>query len=217
MFLDGLRDALRSVLRRFKSLKDIKTWKIWSEIKNAYERWKRWRDWYKTHVQTYIDSIRKLQRQIYQQFFLPVLKIIDTLRRMSQIVGIFSPKLAAKLNSIFFRIEGALLAPLRAWQARINGLGHIMQAILTPLGYFDRATLLNSLWRDAKYLRVLARNPLAGPVTVPKVPAVPTTAENVQFVKDHTAGVKPPDSANLDADLDRFRTLIASGAELPNA
>jgi hypothetical protein len=213
MFLDGLRDALRSVLRRLKSLKDIKTWKIWAEINSAYERWKRWRDWYKTHVQTYIDSIRKLQRQIYQQFFLPVLKIIDTLRRMSQIVGIISPKLAAKLNSIFFRIEGALLAPLRAWQNRINGLGHIMQAILTPLGYFDRATLLNSLWRDAKYLRVLAQNPLAGTVPESTLPHARTTAETVQLVKDHDSGLPTDFSDEVHASVAAVRTFLANGLE----
>jgi hypothetical protein len=208
---------LGKVFKKFKDqfgpLKAFKTWKIWSEIKNAYERWKRWRDWYKKNVQTYIDSIKKLQRQIYNTFFLPVLKVIDTLRRMSQIVGIISPKLAAKLNSVFFRIEGAILAPLRVWQNRINGMNRIMQQVLTPLGYLDRATLLTSLWRDAKYLRVIARNPLAGTFPKSALPPGPTVAEQAQSVKDYLNGHPTDISADVDAGVEQFRRILTGGAE----
>jgi len=195
----------------FSPLKSLKQWKIWNEIKNAYERWKRWRDWYKKNFQTYIDSIRKLQRQIYNTFFLPVLKILDTLRRASQIVGLLNKKLAAKLNSIFFRIEGALLAPLRAWQNRINGLGHIFQAILTPLGYFDRATLLNSVWRDVGQMREILRNPL-GAAIAPGAPAsrIPIH-EQVSNVSSYLSSGSGPIADRVNTKRDTFQQLIAQG------
>lgn len=208
-----LGELLHGILEILKGIKHLKWSEIWQGVQDVVQALKDWHRWYVNNVQKPIQQARTNFRKLYDHYLRPVLSLVDTLRRISGVVGLFNKRLAAKLNGIFFRIEAALLAPLRIWQNRINSLGGMMQAILTPLGYLDRATLLNSLWRDAKYLRHIVLNPLARPSTVPNVPPVPTTTENVQFVKGYSTGIKPADSSGLDADVDAFRRLIATGAE----
>jgi hypothetical protein len=213
MDFSWLGKVFNGIIGIFKKLGNLKWSDIWRGIQDILHRLKNWYEWYKTHVQQPIQQARANFRKLFNRFIQPIIGIVDTLRRITSLVGLFNKRLAAKLNSVFFRIEAALLAPMRAFLNRINSLGHVMQAFLTPLGYFDRATLLNSLWRDAKYLRHIVLNPLAGPSVMPAVPPVPTTSENVQFVKDFGAGLPPADSSGLTADLDSFHKLIEAGVE----
>jgi hypothetical protein len=172
-FWGWLGGIFHSVVAIFAPLKNLKQWKIWNELWQLYLRVRKWLDWYRNNVHAHLQQLQALRRQIYNTFFLPILTIIDKIRRASQIVGLISPKLASKLNSIFIRIEDRILRPFQILATRFNAVAGVLRSMLTPLGYFDRATLLNSLWRDIRQLRELIRNPLRG--VIPAAPAPPQT------------------------------------------
>lgn len=211
MDFSWLLNLLVGILKRLNPLHWLRWSALWGEFQKWYATFKKWRDWYRDHIQKQIDAFRKLQRQIYTTFFLPIIRVVDTIRRLSQIVGIFNQKLAAKLNSIFFRIEGKILAPFNALVQRMNIFGSIARAILTPLGYFDRATLLNSLWRDAKYLRVLVHNPIGQILPTPPPLAAPLIADRVQTVKDYLSGAPSDFGDKVDARVAYIRNFFANG------
>lgn len=162
---DWLGGIFGSLVHIFDPLKHLKQWKIWNEISQLYLRIKKWLGWWRDHYQKQIRALQQLQRQIYDTFFKPLLTIVDTVRRISQVVGLFNRRLADRLNVAFLRVESFLLAPFNKLTSRVNAHSGILQQILTPLGYFDRATLLNSLWRDIGKLRELIRNPLGGSIS----------------------------------------------------
>ena len=206
-----LGGIFRGLLHVFDPLKAIAHWKIWAEIWKAYLKFKKWRDWYRDHVGKQIRAFQKLQRQIYDTFFVPFLKIIDTIRRISQVVGLFNRRLADRLNVMFLRVESWLLQPMNAMIKNINAQASVLQAILTPLGYFDRATLLNTLWRDIGKLRELLRNPLGGSVKDPGNVQRVATAQQVSNVTDYLKGASSPvQSAVEDALTALQRDLTAS-------
>jgi hypothetical protein len=209
MDLSWLGNLLVSVLKRLNPLHYLKWSTIWGALKSWYATFQKWRDWYKNHVQKQLDALRAMQRQFFNTWVKPLLNFIDTLRRASQIVGLFSQKLAAKLNSIFFRIEGAILAPMRALQARINTIGHIFSAFLTPLGYFDRATLLNSVWRDVRKIREIFRNPLGGTIAAGAPPPGLTVLDRTARVAEYAHAGTGPLADSVNAHVDRFLLLKA--------
>lgn len=199
MNFSWLTDLWNGVKSLLKPLLNIAHWKVWAEIWRFYLRVRRWFDWYRNNVHAHLQQLQALRRQIYNTFFLPILRIVDTIRRVSQVVGLVNHKLAAKLNSIFFRIEGAILRPFGAFANRVNVLGNVVQSILTPLGYLDRPTLLNSMWRDVGQLREILRNPLRGVILPAGVPAGKPAARMVadldQFFLDGTGPLAPALSA----------------------
>jgi hypothetical protein len=159
MDFSWLGDLFGKLLGIFNPLKNIQHWKIWAEMKAWYDRFKKWRDWYKTHVMGPMQQMQKLQRQIYNQFFKPILLLVDHIRQLTSIIGVFNKKLADKLNFQFLKVETILLSPFNAMTSRVNSLGRAFQSILTPLGYLDRGTLLNSIWRDAALVKGILHNP----------------------------------------------------------
>jgi hypothetical protein len=208
-----LGNVFKGLFSILKKLVHLKWSDLWRGLQDVLHRLKNWYGWYKTHVQQPIQQARANFKKLHDRFILPVIRMVDTIRRITSIVGLFNKRLAAKLNSVFFRIEAALLAPMRAFLNRVNSLGGIMRQFLTPLGYFDRATLLTSLWRDAKYLRVLARHPLAGTMPKAALSPGPTWAEQTQAVKDHANGIPSYISPSVDIAVSKFHKLIDAGVE----
>lgn len=175
-WLGGLFDRL---LGFFNPLKAIQHWKIWLELKNWYERFKKWRDWYKQHVQTPFANIQKLQRQLFDTYMRPLLDLVDHIRQLTSIIGIFNRKLANQLNFMFLRVEGFLLEPFNAMGQRVNALGGGLAGIITQLGYLDRGTLLNSIWRDAGLIKEILRNPYEQHPAAAATPPAPTLHDSI--------------------------------------
>jgi hypothetical protein len=209
MDFSWLGNIFNGIIGIFKKLGNLKWSDIWRGLQDVLHRLKNWYEWYKTHVQGPIQQARANFKKLHDRFILPVIRMVDTIRRITSIVGLFNKRLAAKLNSVFFRIEGALLAPMRAFLNRINSLGRVMQAFLTPLGYFDRATLLNSVWRDIGHIREIFRNPLGGSIVASgPAPRVPI-GEQVSNLNAYFQSDSGPLASAADAKVDVFNQNLA--------
>lgn len=208
MDLGWLGDLLHGLLHVFSPLKSIAHWKIWVQIYDVYKRLKGWEDWYKKHILSQMQKWQALQHQLFNQFVAPILRIVDLVRRITGVVGIFNRALADRLNLMFLRVEGYLLLPFNKMTARVNSLGAIFRTILTPLGYFDRATLLNSIWRDIGLLATLIRNPLGG--TIAKGTSVPPPPIPLRFgyMTDYLQGNSSPIQADVDGSVKYVQTLL---------
>lgn len=168
MDFSWLGDLFGGIIQIFKPLTAIAHWKIWAAIWDLIQRFRSWYKWYQQNVQKRMQAIRALYQHYFNTYVAPVLKIIDLIRRITGAVGIINKKLAAKLNVMFLRVEGFIVAPFAKAIARINQIQNVFSGFLTPLGYLDRFTLLNSVWRDIGSLAELLRNPLGG--TTPTSP-----------------------------------------------
>jgi hypothetical protein len=204
-----LGELFKGVLEILKGIVHLKWSEIWQGLQDVVQALKDWHRWYVNNVQKPIQQTKQRFRKLHDMYILPVLKIVDTLRRISGVVGLFNKRLAAKLNSIFFRIEGALLAPLRIWQNRINSLGGILRSILTPLGYLDRATLLNSVWRDIGHIREILRNPLGAAIVAAGPASRPLIAEQVADLRSYFDSGNGPLAGSLSTKVDNFQQFLA--------
>lgn len=204
-WLHTLWGGIKSIARPLLNLKGSH---IWRELAGLYARLKTWFDWYRNHVHAHIQQMQALRRQIYAQFFQPILTIIDTIRRAAQVVGLISPKLAAKLNGIFLRIEDRILRPFAVLTDRFNAVSNVLRSTLTPLGYLDRATLVNSLWRDIAHVRELLRNPIGGVIPPQPLPPTRTTAQVVADMDRYFLAGTGRFAARLDAQTQRINNTM---------
>lgn len=204
MDFSWLGGIFQAVVNLLKPLTAIKQWKIWAAIWDLYTRLRNWYRWYQQNVQKQIQAARARFNRIYDQFVLPILKIVDLIRRITGAVGIINTRLATKLNAMFLRVESYILKPLNDVNAKLNQMAQIFTGFLTPLGYLDRATLINSLWNNLADLRGLASwggtNTLAGAPVPPGVAVstmVSTTAADISG--QQTSITDPVQTALLNA------------------
>ena len=169
----------------FSPLKTLQQWRIWAELQHWYERFRRWRDWYRDHVQTPMRQMQALQRQLFDQYFRPVLVLIDHIRQITGIVAIFNRRLADRLNFYFLRVESYLLAPFNRATERTNTLARIVDSILTPSGLFDRDGILNTIWRDAALVKSILHNPYSVHPSPTPAPAVTSTSDIVSQARTY--------------------------------
>ena len=192
----------------FSSLGDLSLPKIWGDIVSVWNHLKAWRDWYQKHVLAQMKAMQALEAQIFNTWIKPVLNIIDTIRRMTGVIGIFNKALANRLNLMFERVEGYILEPFNLMVNKINAIQREFTAFLTPLGFFDRATSLNSLWRDFGHLKTLLENPFGSPQIVGSLAATPPFSEQLGYMTNALTGQPSPIQPSLDADKQYFLTLI---------
>lgn len=190
-FIYGALKALGSAISKaWHALLNIKQSGIWSALKSIYENIKRRIDWIRKYI---IDPLKREQAQlqaIWNRFFLPIVKIFQDLERIIGIIGIFDKRLAQQLDQALWKLEIKITQPILAAIQRVNALTSYLESILTLGGYFDRITLLSSIWRDAGLIRAVLHNPLQ--VSYPTPTAVATPPLNVevapfkQFLTDGT-------------------------------
>jgi hypothetical protein len=209
MDFSWLTNIFHGILKVFNPLKALKHWKIWAELKAWYTRFKKWRDWYRDHVLKPMRQMQQMQRQIYNQFFRPMLSLVDHIRRLTSIIGLFNRKLANKLNLYFLRVETFLLTPFNAMTRRTNLLGRAIQGVLTPLGYLDRGTLLNSVWRDAGLVKGILNNPFDQHPAAATLPPEPTTADNVAAAKQYLSNGTGRFAEDVDSSVLKFKAMLA--------
>ena len=208
MDFSWLTNILSGLVKVFKPLAAIKHWKVWAAIWDLIQRLRTWYKWYQQNVQARMRAILALYNRLYQRFVAPILKIVDTIRRLTGVVGIFNRKLAAKLNTLFLRVEGYLLAPLNAVVRKINAMERIFSGFLTPLGYLDRATLLNSFWRDIGHLKELWRNPFSLTFPTPATPARAPLSTSVAPLTAYLAGQSSPLQPRVDFAIEEIRVSL---------
>jgi hypothetical protein len=205
-----LGDLFHGVMDVFRHLTKIKFSRIWKAIFDLVQRVRGWYQWYQHNVQQPMRAARQNFRQLYDKFVLPILKIVDLVRRITGIVGLFNKRLAGKLNLLFLRIEQNMLLPLQLYNKRFDDIAHIFSGFLTPLGYLDRATLLNSVWRDVRHIREILRNPMLATTPPGNLPPPQTAAQRAGLVIDYLHGRPSPISAGANASFDAFKAQLGA-------
>lgn len=208
-WLGGLFD---NFLHLFNPLKAIKHWRIWEEVWKLYIKLKAWRDWYRDHILKREQMMQELQRKIFDTFFKPIITIVDDIRRFSGVVGVFNKGLASRLNLMFLRVEGYLLLPMNTGFSRINMLGGIFGGFLTRLGYLDRATMLNSIWRDFGLLRGILYNPFGGVIGGISTTPGPEFDVMTGWISDYLGGQQSPIGASVDGQYTDLLNFLGEKA-----
>lgn len=208
MDFSWIGDVFSGILKIFSPLKAVAHWAIWGDLKAIWLHLKAWRDWYRKHVLAQMQALQALERQIFNTWIRPVLNIIDTIRRMTGAIGIFNKALANRLNLMFLRVEGYILEPFNLLISKINKIQNEFTAFLTPLGYFDRATSLNSLWRDFGHLKTLLENPFGSPQIIGSLAPTPPFDQQVKYLTDYATGAASPIAQSIDPQMSYFLNLI---------
>jgi hypothetical protein len=184
----GVLDALRALLRGDWS-------RLWHDIVNA---WKVLREWataiYKT-IYGPIDQMRRNIQKLYDTFWKPVIDVIDKMRRITQVIGIFDRKLAQRLDQRLWALEGKILAPITAMYTRLNSISSYFTAVITAMGLIDRAVLVKSIQRDCADIWHVLINPTNQQPAPTKAAPLPTPSqindEYQQYVQTGTGNFQP--------------------------
>ncbi|MGH9487143.1 MAG: hypothetical protein ACRD04_06075 [Terriglobales bacterium] len=208
MDLSWLGNLFGSFLGIFKPLAQITHWQIWSAIWDLINRLRSWYKWYQTNVQANMKRMRALYDHYFNTFVAPILKIVDTIRRMTAIVGLVNHKLATQLNTMFERIEGYILLPFNTVIQHINTMQRMFGAFLTPLGYLDRATLINSFWRDLVGLKSIWSNPFNTTFTDSPVPPPQPINTAVSDISQTVQGKQTEISDDVSTNVSTVKQLI---------
>jgi len=167
----GARVIKNALGRAFGAFAHLNFSSIWRAVKRAYDRFRRALAWYQKHVQAPLDRLRRTIWDLYNRFFRPIIRVIDSFRVFIRMIAIFDRRLAAKLDGALFRLEAKIMYPITALLKRVNELSSYTRAIITSLGLLDRVLLLESLRRDALLVWEVLTNPrgrIYGPIVHPE-------------------------------------------------
>ena len=153
--------GFRWVFRHLKAILHLKPSDIWHALKEAYKRLKDLKDWYQRTVQEPIDRMRRNIMGIYNTFFKPIIRFLDSLRVFTRFIALFNRKLAAKLDARLWSLESKILWPITTALRRLNSISSQIRAYFTALGFLDRVLLLESMRRDALLVWEVLTNPRA--------------------------------------------------------
>jgi len=157
--LGAIRTVAGGIVRAVNALLHVKPSQIWHALKRLKERYDKFRDWYKRNVTDPIDRMKRQIMDIYDTFFKPIIRFLDSLRVFTRFIALFNRKLAAKLDARLFALEAKILWPITYSLRRLNSISSYMRAVFTALGMLDRTLLLESLRRDASLVWEVLTNP----------------------------------------------------------
>lgn len=158
---DFLKGVLGTIWKGLRLLARLRFAEIWQAIKRVIDRVYRALVWYQKHVLAPLDRMRRQIWAIYNQFFRPLIRFLDSLRVFVRMIALFNRKLAAALDRRLFTLEAKLMAPITAALRRINSLSSYTRALITAKGLLDRTLLLESMRRDALLVWEVLTNPRA--------------------------------------------------------
>jgi hypothetical protein len=179
---------------------------IWAWLKKAYAHLKTWEGYYKKYILQPMEKERQAIYNLYNTYFRPIVRVIDDLRKLTGIVALFNRKLAAKIDQRLMALEGWILTPITDLLKRVNQLSSWGRAITTELGYFDRATMIESMRRDVCDIWSVLTNPqqmnLAQAGTAAQ-PGTATTVSNLQQYLNDGSGPFGDSTQNFCAAWDQ--------------
>lgn len=192
--LRGLKALGSALWRALRALGHLNFRAIWNALKRAYERFQRALRWYQRHVQEPLDRIRRTILDLYNRFWRPILRMLDSFRVFIRLLSIFNRRLAAKLDGALFNLEAKLMYPITAMLQRVNELSSYVRAIITASGLLDRVLSLETLRRDAALVWEVLTNPRARiyePIVRPETKGYSDLAVDMkQFGRDGTGPVR---------------------------
>lgn len=205
-----LTNIFSAIWSAIKYIVHLKWSDIWRGLQDLVHKLRSWYAWYVANVQKPMQAAQQKMRALLDHFILPIVKVVDDIRRLLLIVGLFNQRIAAKLNLVFLNIEAKLLAPLNLYANRINLLSGMFPGFLTQLGYFDRSTLDNSIWRDVRQLREIFRNPLAGTIAQTNTPTTPAFSDSQSALAEYLESGGGPLQPRVDQAVQNFHSFLGA-------
>jgi len=213
LIVSGLQDLVKHlsaiVSTIWNALKKLGLSRIYHWIQELFGLFKRVQDWVQKYILGPLRAYQKMLLELYDKYFLPVIKLFNDLERLTQIIGIFDKKLAAQIDQFLWNLELKITAPILRAMQRVNVISTYIEAILTLNGYFDRLTQLSSIWRDAGLIRSILHNPYQQKVTpgapAPEIPLNVQAAPFVQYLKTGTGDY----AADIETGVLNVRQYLA--------
>lgn len=191
ILVGGLKDLIAKlsaiVSTIWNALKKLGLSKIYHWLQMLFCLYQRLHAWLEKYVICPLKEEAAFLLELYNTYILPIVKLLNDLERLTQLIGIFDRKLAAQIDQVLWNLELKITAPILRAMQRVNVIASYMEAMLTMGGYFDRLTQLSSIWRDAGLIRSILHNPyqqksVPGP-PAPEIPLVQQAAPLVQYLK----------------------------------
>jgi hypothetical protein len=186
----GVVSLARGIWRQLSAVIHMKWGDIWRWLHKQWARLKRYLQWWQDHVQAPLDRMRRSVWALYDQFFKPILRVLDSFRVFTRAIAIFNRRLAAKIDGALFGLEAKLMYPITAMLKRLNEISSWQRAVFTRLGLLDRVLLIESLRRDAGIVWEVLTNPRAriyGPISHPPARGVHDMVQDAKdFYRDGT-------------------------------
>jgi len=155
----AIRTVAGGIWRALQALAHLNFSAIWQALKRAYRRVLRTVEWLRRRIVKPLDDYRRQILDLYNRFWKPVIRFLDSLRVFTRMLAMFNRRLAARLDARLWALEDKILWPITTALRRVNALASYMQAYITALGMLDRTLLLESLRRDASLVWEVLTNP----------------------------------------------------------
>jgi len=184
----------------WNALKKLGLSKIYHWLQMLFCLYQRLHSWLEKYVICPLKQEEAFLLELYNTYILPIVKLMNDLERLTQIIGIFDKKLAAKIDQALWNLELKITSPILRAMQRVNVMASYIEAMLTLGGYFDRLTQLSSIWRDAGLIRSILHNPYQQQVTIgAPAPEIPLNIQVAPFVQYLKSGDGPwADDINTD-------------------
>ncbi len=105
----------------------------------------RLRAWYEKHFKWLID-LRKRYDEWFRTTIVPILNLLQRIRRVLAIFRIFHLKFAEKLDALIGRLESKIIRNVLVLRQKVNEISTIINLILDPSLVIRNVPLLRSIW-----------------------------------------------------------------------
>jgi len=167
-------------------------------------------------LKPYLDFLMKLRRlvfDLYERFFRPLIKTIETIRKITSILAILRVPFARQLDQRLARIQSQIMAPLVYVLQKLSEVGGFLNVILTARWILQRPLFTNSMHAYAGTMVNMWWNAqTTGPSAEMKArfeapPEFPPIQQNVENMRASLSGTGPL-AATTERGTRHVRALI---------
>lgn len=169
---DGLVELGKDTITGF-----IKSWEFlratydtvfrrgWEKFWYWVDRAHKWLDDFFAPIFRYLRLVRDEILGIYTRFVRPVLDVIDTTRKVLNVLSSLGFEWAKALDRKLLELEQKIDAPFRLVLRKINEAINVLDRVVTADGLFQRLAMVRSIERDIRYVSRAIVNWRSSPVT----------------------------------------------------
>jgi len=181
------------MVKIWNAIKNLATTQIWSALQTLHNWIQRAIAWVNKYILGPIKAEEAELRRIYNMIFAPVLKAIDSVRKMLDTIFFWDKALRQKLDSFFYQVESDLLKPINTLWNRLNVLSSTITGILTLVGRFDGQifveTLIYHFWDIWGGLSSLGVSFSGSPTVEVPFSIVTAASDYEQYLRDGTGNL----------------------------
>jgi hypothetical protein len=203
---------------------------IWTNVIKAgltklVTLFKKVRAWLKSTLQPVIDFLRKV-RKWYDDFFnrwmKPVLRMIQTMRKVLTIFRLLGFKWAARLDGDLAMIEQKIVQTYTTLRKYLNDAITWIDLIVDPSGILRRNPLFAAIFQSANEMRNILLTVPTRPLTGGEMDSQSTDRTNMtlagqksNFQNYYSQGTLPPQDQQARQDFSSYMDAILNGTSLP--